>query len=135
MHTYLLHEQENCFTSRLHEAGVQMVGYGPNGLFTIPPRAHAFSIYGHCSTQCTNDLLPQNGHNVIAVMFQMQSKGNIVRLRHFRGTTELPWIMNDDNYDGSYQQIRLLSESVTVLPGDQLTIRKIMQKLKLCVEQ
>jgi hypothetical protein len=35
---------------------------------------------------------------------------------------EQPWLLNDDNYDFSYQQTRLLHEEVKLYPGDHLTL-------------
>lgn len=31
-----------------------------------------------------------------------------MRIRHFRGNSELPWIINDENYDFNYQTNRRL---------------------------
>ncbi|OXA57895.1 MOXD1 2 [Folsomia candida] len=44
-----------------------------------------------------------------------------MRIRHFRGNSELPWIINDENYDFNYQTNRRLPKPVTILPGDQIT--------------
>lgn len=99
------------------------MNYGHYGMFTIPPRSPAFNIYGHCSSQCIKDTFPDKGMNAFSVLFQMGQLGRMIRLRHFHGTEELPWILSDDNYNHTYQQIRLLSNKVTILPGDQLTLR------------
>ena len=46
--------------------------------------------------------------------------GRKLRLRHYRGDKELPWIANDGNYDFDYQQDRPVTNEVKVLPGDHL---------------
>jgi hypothetical protein len=47
--------------------------------------------------------------------------GTEVKTRHFRGNEELPWILNDKNYDFNFQQFRVLKNIVTVMPGDVIT--------------
>ncbi len=44
-----------------------------------------------------------------------------MRIRHYRAGYELPWIINDENYDFNYQTNRRLPKEVTILPGDQIT--------------
>ncbi|CAL8141900.1 unnamed protein product [Orchesella dallaii] len=114
-----------------YNAGILTVSYGRNGLFTIPPRSPAFSIYGHCSSNCTNSIFKAEGLNVFAVMLQMRDLGKGIRLRHFRGNAELPWIQKDDNYNNTFQQIRWLPKEVTILPGDQLTIQCTYDSLSI----
>jgi len=45
-----------------------------------------------------------------------------MKLRHFRGNSELPWIASDDHYDFDYQQNRQLREVRKMMPRDQLTM-------------
>jgi len=45
-----------------------------------------------------------------------------MRLRHFRGGEELPWIIYDEFYDSDYQQNINLEKEVKVLPGDHLMV-------------
>jgi len=49
-----------------------------------------------------------------------------MKIRHFRGDVELPWIAVDNHYNFDYQANRPLKEEVTFLPGDQLTIGKYL---------
>jgi len=44
-----------------------------------------------------------------------------MRIRHYRNGKELPWIINDENYDFNYQTNRRLPEPVTIMRGDQIT--------------
>lgn len=48
----------------------------------------------------------------------------VMRLRHFRGTTE-SWILVDEDYRFDYQQVRFLQNPVTILPGDRLTMGRL----------
>jgi hypothetical protein len=41
-----------------------------------------------------------------------------MKTRHFRGEQELPWIINSENYDYTYQNFINLKKSVTLMPGD-----------------
>jgi len=45
-----------------------------------------------------------------------------MKLRHFRGNTELPWVDVDNHYDFNYQQSKPLPTNVKVEKGDQLTV-------------
>lgn len=46
--------------------------------------------------------------------------GRKIKLRHIRNGTELDRIVEDDNYDHSYQQVRQLENETTILIGDYL---------------
>lgn len=67
-------------------------------------------------------MFPKDGIKISAVLLHSHNAGFGVRLRHFRGQKELPWILWDDNYDNYVQPTRALREEVRVLPGDQLTM-------------
>lgn len=56
-------------------------------------------------------------------------KGRKIRMRHFRGATELPWIATDDHYDFNYQQYIALTDHVEVLPGDHLITGKALRDI------
>lgn len=43
-----------------------------------------------------------------------------MKLRHIRDGAELDRIVEDDNYDFNYQQVRQLEKEVTILPGDYI---------------
>lgn len=53
-------------------------------------------------------------------LFVFHIKAHSVVLKNFRGNREQPWIQSDNNYDFSFQQMRLLPQPVTVFQGDQL---------------
>lgn len=43
-----------------------------------------------------------------------------MKLRHVRDGVELDRIVEDDNYDFNFQQVRQLENETTVLPGDYM---------------
>ena len=43
-----------------------------------------------------------------------------MKLRHIRNGKELNRIIEDDNYDFNYQQVRQLENETTILPGDYI---------------
>jgi hypothetical protein len=52
-----------------------------------------------------------------------------MKLRHFRGTKELPWIANDETYDFDYQDNRNLND-IMIMRGDQLALGKSSDNYK-----
>lgn len=49
-------------------------------------------------------------------------RGRAVRVRHFRGDTELEPIFEDNHYDFNYQQIRYANRQITVLQQDTILV-------------
>jgi len=43
-------------------------------------------------------------------------------VRHFRGTTELPYLTEENNYDFNFQDFRRFDEKRTILSGDHITV-------------
>ncbi|CAL8141906.1 unnamed protein product [Orchesella dallaii] len=109
---------------RRDEGMIIFNGYSVFGGFAVPPQSSDFQIAGHCSPECSRNMLSEVGSvDIIGVTLHAHISSRKLRLHHFRGNREMPWIMNDDNYDFNYQQIRYLPNPVTILPGDQLTTR------------
>lgn len=50
--------------------------------------------------------------------------GRKMKLRHFRNNIELPWVINDENYDNNYQDNRNIP-AVKFYPGDQFAVGKL----------
>lgn len=46
--------------------------------------------------------------------------GRKMKLRHIREGVEMDRIVEDDNYDFNYQQVRQLENETNILPGDYL---------------
>ncbi|XP_064622631.1 DBH-like monooxygenase protein 1 homolog [Lineus longissimus] len=111
------------YTSKLrqYDAGVLEIGHTvwwPPML--IPPKAKEFKVNTYCSSQCTKKFIPEAGINFIAVFLHTHLAGHRIWMKHVRNGTELPEIARDNHYDFNYQQFRLLSKEVTILPGDEI---------------
>ncbi|CAL8141909.1 unnamed protein product [Orchesella dallaii] len=88
----------------------------------MPPNTSDFTVAGHCSDKCTTGMIPPTGVDILSAKLHGHFSARRMRLRHYRGNVELPWILNDQNYDFNYQQYRYLINPVSFLPGDQLTV-------------
>ncbi|ODN05520.1 DBH-like monooxygenase protein 1, partial [Orchesella cincta] len=49
--------------------------------------------------------------------------GRAIQLVHIRDNKELPWILNENNYNFNYQQNRILRNETLILPGDTIITR------------
>lgn len=87
---------------------------------SIPPKQPNFSLTGYCVSECTRIGLPSKGIKVIASQLHTHLTGKRVVTRHVRNGIELPELNRDDHYSQEFQEIRLLHQPVTVLPGDSL---------------
>jgi hypothetical protein len=72
-------------------------------------------------------MLPQTGIKLVSVVLHSHLAGKKIRLRHIREGRELPRIVEDNSYDFSYQQSRILSHEVVILPGDELVTECVYQ--------
>lgn len=104
----------------------------------IPPNQNFYRNVGICGPSCTkhvrfNDLLfkiitkndflqlfPEEGIKIVSASLHSHIAGRKIKLRHIRNGTELDRIVEDDNYDHNYQQVRQLENETTVLIGDYL---------------
>ncbi|CAG0897730.1 unnamed protein product [Darwinula stevensoni] len=86
----------------------------------IPSGQKQFFLAGHCSSLCTSTVFPPEGIHVFSGLLHSHLIGRKMRVRVFRNGEELPWLLNDDNYDFNYQQVRVFREHITLYPGDQL---------------
>lgn len=103
------------------EAGVMRIGQMYDYNFIVPPNSVDYLVVGHCSSNCTNEWIPEEGVNIFNVMLHSHAFGRKMKLRQFRGTEELEWVINDDNYDNSYQDNRNIPLR-KLMPGDQMAI-------------
>ncbi|XP_021961495.1 DBH-like monooxygenase protein 2 homolog [Folsomia candida] len=106
---------------REHDAGLLMVGHQVNQALTVPPNTTSFVTVGHCASSCTQEKLPQDGIKVFNSLLHSHLSGRKLKLRHFRGTEELPWLDYDDHYDFDFQQNKHLNSEIVVFPGDHMT--------------
>lgn len=65
-------------------------------------------------------MFPEDGIKIISGTLHSHRAGRKMTLRHVRNGKELPRIIEDDNYDYNYQQVRQLENETVVLPGDYI---------------
>lgn len=119
-------------TLRPHDGGLLMIRHESPGLtpsLHIPPSSIDHIIYGMCGAECTRNILPDEGISMYAMLLHSHNAGKQIRLQHFRGQTELPWVISDENYSFNYQQWRILTRETKIIPGDQLVVSKLWKKL------
>ena len=107
-------------TLRPYDAGTLSVGLESNWRHIIPPGQKQVVSQGHCIRQCTRDVIPPRGINIFAIAMHTNSIGTKIRLRHIQNGTEVMPIVDDDNYDPSYQEYRLLSPFRMVHPVSRI---------------
>ncbi|ROT68032.1 dopamine beta hydroxylase [Penaeus vannamei] len=102
---------------RKFEAGSMVIGHG---LFKhiIPPKANRWLSVGHCTADCTSEMLPAEGVKVVQALLHSHLLGREIYLRQIRDGKELPMAFSDRSYDFNYQQTRVLKDEITILPGD-----------------
>lgn len=112
------------YTSKLRDIdiGLMRVDHGINIQLTVPPNVSNYVVAGHCSSECTENYFPEEGVTIFSSFLHAHLAGRKLKLRHFRGNEELPWIDVDNYYDFNYQQNKLLAKPRKVLRGDQLTV-------------
>ncbi|CAH1109625.1 unnamed protein product [Psylliodes chrysocephalus] len=110
------------YTSELreNEAGILITGVAPSTLHFIPPYQNEYKTAGYCSIECTREVIPKEGINVVSVMLHSHLAARKMKLRHVRGLKELTPLAEDNHYDFNYQQSRVLSQDIPILPGDGL---------------
>ncbi|CAL8076544.1 unnamed protein product [Orchesella dallaii] len=116
---------EAYYTNQLreHDAGMLYIGEWSPGATTllVPPNSIDYQFLGHCAPGCTQKYFGKTGNiKVFAAVQHTHLSGRGVRVLHFRGKKELPWISYDDNFDFNFQQFRVLRKEREVRPGDQL---------------
>ncbi|XP_028151667.2 MOXD1 homolog 1 [Diabrotica virgifera virgifera] len=110
------------YTSELreNEAGILITGVAPSTLHFIPPYQKDYKTAGYCSIDCTKEVIPKEGINVVSVMLHSHLAAKKLKLRHIRAMKELTPLAEDNRYDFNYQQSRSLSQDIPILPGDGL---------------
>lgn len=105
---------------RQHDAGMMISGVSISDTQMIPPGQKLYRNVGICGPSCTGAVFPENGINIVSAALHSHVAGRKMKLRHVRDGKELPRIVEDDNYDHNFQQIRQLENETSVLPGDYL---------------
>lgn len=73
------------YTSKLrtNEGGIIFVGSSVLGLYQIPPNAQDFTVAGHCSPDCTRQMFPPEGTEIVATMLHAHMASKQVNLFKF----------------------------------------------------
>jgi len=99
-----------------------MVAQPSNYLLMVPPNTSNFTAVAHCMPRCLgNGVIPPEGITIYNAFLHAHTSARKMIIRHYRDGKELPWIINDENYDFNYQTNRRLPKEVKVYPGDQIT--------------
>ncbi|XP_023716021.1 MOXD1 homolog 1 isoform X2 [Cryptotermes secundus] len=112
---------------RQYDGGILVNGITITPLHIVPPHQLEYRTAGYCSSHCTHKTLPQTGIKLVSVVLHSHLAGKKIRVRHIREGRELPRIAEDNSYDFSYQQSRILPHEVAVLPGDELVTECVYQ--------
>ncbi|KAH8234531.1 hypothetical protein KR032_008225 [Drosophila birchii] len=105
---------------RTYDAGIIVSGVSISDTQLIPPGQNIYRNVGICGPSCSNVMFPQKGIKIISGSFHSHQAGRKMSLRHIRSGKELKRIIEDDNYDYSYQHVHYLANETVVLPGDYL---------------
>lgn len=116
------------YTNRIrkNDGAILSVGHHIPGSPSIllPTNTIDHRLHGHCSSACTRKILPPEGIKVFGTLLHAHNAGRRLRVQHFRDNREIPWISNDDNYQFSFQPVRMFRNEATIMPGDHVTMRK-----------
>ncbi|ODM87551.1 hypothetical protein Ocin01_19131, partial [Orchesella cincta] len=114
------------YTPNVRENDASMLMFGaqvPGATnLLIPPSSLNHVALGQCSPSCTHYMLPREGINVFAAAMHTHATGKAARLHQYRDGREHPWILNDDNYNFEFQQVRILRVERKILPGDHMDV-------------
>ncbi|CAL4059444.1 unnamed protein product, partial [Meganyctiphanes norvegica] len=104
---------------REHDAAVMTMGHSVVPAHIIPP-GRKWTTVGHCTADCTEKGLPEEGVKVFSAVLHAHLLGSSIGVRQIRNGREMPQIIKDSTYDFNYQQTRVLEDQLTILPGDFL---------------
>ncbi|XP_037780094.1 DBH-like monooxygenase protein 1 isoform X2 [Penaeus monodon] len=102
---------------RENDAGFLILGHVVESTHIIPPERKWKSV-SHCDGGCITQSIPAEGIKVFQGLLHTHLLGNDITVRQIRNGRELPVVFQDMNYDFNYQQARVLTEEMTILPGD-----------------
>lgn len=105
---------------RKHDAGIMISGVSISDTQLIPPGQKLYRNIGICGPSCSNVMFPENGIKIVSGTLHSHRAGRKMALRHVRNGKELDRIIEDDNYDYKFQQVRQLENETIVLPGDYI---------------
>eukprot|EP01084_Bolivina_argentea_P273196 465296_1 len=89
--------------------------------FFIPPHLSETSAFSYCSKRATKKILKNvNNASVVGGFLHAHKTATGIILRHIRNNVELQPILQNMNWDFNFQEVILLEEHITILPGDEL---------------
>lgn len=115
---------------RPNDAGMMITGVSISDTQIIPPGQKLFRNVGICGPSCTGSVFPENGIKIVSATLHSHTAGRKMKLRHIRDGRELDRIVEDDNYDYNFQQVRQLENETLVLPGDHIITDCAYETLK-----
>lgn len=106
------------YTSNIgaHNGGIISVRHNVPGLspsVLIPPHTTNHHMLTICGVKCTHDMILEQGITLYGGLVHTHSIGTATRVRHFRGSQELPYIDIDNNFSPLYQPVRNFREERT----------------------
>jgi hypothetical protein len=107
---------------RKFDAGTLAVGIEANFLHVLAPGFKRVISVGHCTSNCTQKALPEDGINVFGVNMQTHSLGRKIKIGVVRNGEELAPIAQEFNLNSDYIENRVLSRVSRVMPGDHVSV-------------
>lgn len=105
---------------RPNDAGMMISGVSVSDTQMIPPGQKLYRNVGICGPSCTGGVFPEDGIKIVSATLHSHVAGRKMKLRHIREGKELSRIVEDDNYDYDFQQVRQLENETSILPGDYM---------------
>ncbi|XP_037953331.1 MOXD1 homolog 1 [Teleopsis dalmanni] len=105
---------------RKNDGGIMISGVSVSDTQLIPPGQKLYRNIGICGPSCSNVMFPDDGIKIVSGALHSHRAGRKMALRHVRAGKELDRIIEDDNYDFNFQQVRQLENETVVLPGDYI---------------
>ncbi|KAL5275199.1 MOXD1 family protein [Megaselia abdita] len=105
---------------RVNDGGIMIAGVSISDTQLIPPGQKLYRNVGICGPSCTNVMFPDSGINILSATTHTHKAGRKMMLRHIRNGKEMDKIIEDDNYNYKYQQIRQLINETLIMPGDYI---------------
>ncbi|XP_038065844.1 DBH-like monooxygenase protein 1 [Patiria miniata] len=105
-------------TLRQHDAGIFLAGVFSMWWLVIPPKQEEFVSKGWCLEECTKLYFPPKGIKIFATMAHTHISGKKLRFRQFRDGKLFDEIISEGNFDCDFQEIQLLENEKTIMPGD-----------------
>ncbi|KAK0041049.1 DBH-like monooxygenase protein 1 [Biomphalaria pfeifferi] len=112
------------FTKQLrqYDSGLLEIGVVVDYNHIIPPYEASFVSSGHCQANCLQQGLGDQEIRVFADFLHAHLLGRKIRTRYFRNGVEQVPILEDNNYDFNYQEMRKLPEERAIKKGDSFLL-------------